>query len=80
MKRHLQVEDNPHFPGSSRLSWDNFQPDGQRILARLDRFYVFMNSSIVSGRKLLSYTVKEDCGWSDHRPVELVVQLTSGAQ
>ena len=77
MKRYLQVEGNPYSLGSSRFSWDNFRLDGQRILAQLDRFYVFTNSCSASGRKLLSYTVKKDYGWSYHRPVELVIQLVT---
>jgi hypothetical protein len=80
MKQHLQIEDNPHSSNSGCFSWDNFRLDGRRILARLDRLYVFKNSSSTSSRKLLSYSIRGDCGWSDDRPVELEVQLAVGSQ
>jgi hypothetical protein len=49
MERHLQVEKNLRSTSSSWFSWDNFRHDGQHILARLGRFYVFISSCSASG-------------------------------
>jgi hypothetical protein len=68
LKAHFQIFDYPRSPTSARFSWDNFRPDGRHILARLDRYYLFTATQI---RKILSYVIRGDYSWSNHRPVEL---------
>lgn len=71
----LQVEDN--FPRSNKIkfSWDNRRVDGQRILARLDRAYVFEGSQ--SQPSYHSYRIFGDTSFSDHLPVWREVHLTT---
>lgn len=75
LKRHLNVEDNRRSPDSLPYSWDNFRNNGQRILARLDRAYLFKNSSGQSQRKLINYSIRSDNGWSDHSPVITTIEF-----
>lgn len=41
MKLALQIEDHPRSAHSLPYSWDNYRPQSGRILARLDRLYLF---------------------------------------
>jgi len=77
LKRHLQIEDNPRSQGSLPFSWDNFRDDGHRILARLDRIYLFKNGSGMLNRKLIDYKIRSDNAWSDHSPVTASIEFFS---
>ena len=76
LKTFLQVEELARLVDSSKFSWDNYRMDGLRILARVDRFYerfyVFRNLATAT-RRIISYRIKKDAGYSDHLLVELAV-------
>lgn len=69
LKQHLNIDDNLRSPGSLQYSWDNFRNDGSRVMARLDRFYIFKNGAGMSNRKLSEYLIRGDNAWSDHFPI-----------
>lgn len=75
LKRHFSVEDNPRSHGSLMFSWDNLQGDGSRILAHLDRMYIFKSSPGHASRQILRYGIQGDNPWSYHVPVELSLEL-----
>lgn len=52
--------------------------DGVRILAQLDRVYMFRNKPSVTRRKILSYKILRDNPWSDHHPVITMIELQDG--
>ena len=58
-----------------RFSWDNGREDGQRILARLDRFYVHVDPSTNLPISIRSYTIRSNCIISDHLPVHISLNL-----
>ena len=78
LKSFLGVEDNPRSAGSLQYSWDNWRLDGVRVLARLDRVYLFRNTPGAAPRKLISYKILSDNPWSDHQPVMASVMLQEG--
>ena len=67
LKDLLQVEDK--FPSSHNIkfSWDNHKRDGNRILARLDRYYTFSNPANPASKE--NYRILGDCSLADHLPV-----------
>ena len=77
LKAFLQADEPSRSPDSLKFSWDNYRSDGLRVLAQLDRFYVFQ-SIATAHQKIVSYRVKGNASWSDHSPVELIVQLKPG--
>lgn len=79
LKTHLNVEDNPRSQGSLRYSWDNQRMDGTRILARLDRIYLFPACQNTATRNVTDYRILGSCPWSDHHPVTLNLALSEGA-
>jgi hypothetical protein len=66
LKQRLQINEPPRSADSLRFSWDNLYQDGSRILAQLDRCYVFQSSG-AANRKIISYKIKGDTGGSDHQ-------------
>jgi hypothetical protein len=60
LKCQFGVEDNPRSRGNLLYSWDNLREDGTRILACLDRMYVFKNMAGQASRKILHYAIKGD--------------------
>jgi hypothetical protein len=58
-----------------KFSWDNGRAQGERILARLDRFYLFNNPATGPTRIIPSYAILGGCLLSDHHPVRLQLQL-----
>lgn len=76
LKRHLNVEDNARSSGSLQYSWNNFRDDGHRIMARLDRFYIFKNGPGSSNRKLLDYMIHSDGAWLDHCPISASIEFS----
>ena len=77
LKAFLQIDEPSRSLDNLKFSWDNYRLDGLRVLARLDRFYV-LQSTAIANRKIVSYKIKGDVGWSDHSPIELSVQLELG--
>jgi hypothetical protein len=77
LKAQLNVEKSPRSPGSLRYSWNNLRQDGHRIIARLDRCYVFQSTGIAA-RKIIAYRIKGDTGRSDHQPVNLSIESEPG--
>lgn len=75
LKNHLNVVDSPRSTPSLPFLWDNYRSNGLRILARLDRIYLFRNSLGCSQRKLLNYEIHSDTGWSDHCPITATVEF-----
>jgi hypothetical protein len=59
MKIHLQVGDNLCSPNSQKFNWNNLRNDGSRVLARLDRIYVFHANGTMA-RKLVLYKICRD--------------------
>ena len=74
LKAFLQVGEPARLSDSLKFSWNNYRQDGLRILARLDRFYIFQ-SLPTTYRQIIAYKIRGDTGWSDHMPVELSLQL-----
>ena len=77
LKSHLKVDEPARSLGSLRFSWDNFRLDGSRILAHLDRFYVFSPTAFAN-RKVTSYQIQGDAAWSNHFLMELTLCLEDG--
>jgi hypothetical protein len=49
--------------------------DGQRILARLDRFYIFNDQPSGDSRTVVSYSIRGNSTFSDHLSVDLSIKL-----
>jgi hypothetical protein len=75
LKCHLQVSDHPRSPDSMRYSWDNFQGEAVRVMARLDRFYVFNPEVSSPNYRILRYKIHGDGTRSNHCPVSLNLEL-----
>jgi exonuclease III len=75
LKAHLQVSD--FFKNDQLLAytWDNHRSDGHRVLARLDRFYLFSSLNGGADQHVAGYSIKGDAGHSDHLPVACTVEL-----
>ena len=55
--------------------WNNLGPDGQRILARLDRVNVFQGLNPQLSRIIDKYRIRDDIGLSNHILVSLFLKL-----
>lgn len=77
MKMSLQVEDHPRSTASLRFSWDNNRPQAARVLARLDRLYIFNSNPGSSDRTLLDYCIRGNMTRLDHHPVTATLQLAA---
>lgn len=75
LKQHFHVADNPKSPHTLKFSWDNCRGDDARVLARLDRFYLFQCAPGNTARTILSYAIRGNSVRSDHCPVEFTIQL-----
>lgn len=75
MKSSLQLEDPPRSAASLRFSWDNNRPLAARVMARLDRLYLFNSTLGTPNRVLLDYCIRGNIAWSDHHPILATVQL-----
>ena len=75
MKVALNVEDHPRSNGSLRYSWDNNRAQEARVLARLDRMYLFNATASDPTRTLLQYCIKGNYTRSDHHPLLATLQL-----
>ncbi|KAG0605467.1 hypothetical protein M758_9G061900 [Ceratodon purpureus] len=75
MKVALNVHDNPRSAGSLKYSWDNNRDQEARVLARLDRLYLFHATARDPHRSLLQYSIKGNLTRSDHHPVFATLQL-----
>jgi exonuclease III len=75
LKAHLQVSD--FFKNNQLIAymWDNHRMDGHRVLARLDRFYLFSNLNGVADKHVTGYSIQGDAGHSDHLPVTCTVEF-----
>ena len=71
----LNIQDKFTVSQGLSYTWDNGQQDGQRILARLDRFYTFCENPSSPTSGIESYRIVGECGFSDHLPVTLTVKL-----
>jgi hypothetical protein len=74
LKSQLHINDNPHSLESQKFSWNNLREDRARILARLDRLYLFEESE-TRPQKLLSYRICGGTTGLDHLPLETSIQL-----
>ena len=77
LKLFLNIEEPNRSRDSQHFFWDNFQSDGCRILARLDKCYIFSNS-VTGNWNVVSYKIRGDTGWSDHLPIKNSIQLEAG--
>ncbi|KAG0572402.1 hypothetical protein KC19_VG091900, partial [Ceratodon purpureus] len=75
LKLGLNVEEPPLSPDSLQYSWDNFRHDGARVMARLDRAYLFRNQDASSSATVTAYCILRGCTLSDHHLVQLELQL-----
>jgi exonuclease III len=75
LKAHLQVQDYFKYDNFLTYSWDNHRADNNRVLARLDRFYIFPNRNEAEDHHILEYNIRGDCGISDHLPVSCIIEL-----
>ena len=75
VKDSLNICDNFHSDRGLKYSWDNGRHEGQRILARLHRFYIFYDPPLGHSHSISSYTIKGECSLSDHLPVTLSLKL-----
>lgn len=76
LKESIQVAEYPRTVPTLTYSWDNARSDGARVMARLDRVYVFPDSP-TSRRKILQYRIRGDHTRSDHCPVYMEIELAS---
>lgn len=76
LKDTLQVSEYLLTNPSLSYSWDNARTDNSRIMARLDRIYLFPDSP-TRQRKILEYRIKGDNTRSDHSPVTLTLELST---
>jgi hypothetical protein len=76
LKSDLNIADPFQRQRGLKFSWDNGRTNGERVLARLDRFYIFSIPAIGTSRSIISYTILGDSTLSDHHPV--AVQLKFG--
>jgi len=74
LKDTIQVLEFPWTSPNMTYSWDNFRSDGARVLARLDRCYIFPDSP-TSSRQIIEYCICGDHTCSDHSPLLVVLQL-----
>lgn len=74
VKQALQVEEAPLTQPSLIYSWDNARADAARIMARLDRCYIFPDSP-AAPRRVLDYCIRGDHSRSDHCPLFLRIEL-----
>jgi endonuclease/exonuclease/phosphatase family metal-dependent hydrolase len=72
----LGVEDNFSPSGPIRFTWDNKRRDGMRVLARLDRIYVFQ-ATAPGLEPVEEYVIKGDSVFSDHLAVWYKLALLS---
>lgn len=56
LKDVLHVHEEPFTSPSLLYSWDNGRADGARVMARLDRIYLFPESN-TSYRKIIEYRI-----------------------
>jgi hypothetical protein len=75
LKAHLHVQDYFKYDNLLTYSWDNHRTDNNRVLARLDRFYIFPNRNGIEDHHILEYNIMGDCGISDHLPVSCIIEL-----
>lgn len=75
LKDTLQVEECSRTNPSLSYSWDNGRSGSARVMARLDRVYIFPESPS-SYRKILEYSIKSDHTRSDHAPVSFIFELS----
>jgi hypothetical protein len=75
MLNRLNVSELPRSQGSMTFSWDNCRWDGTRILARLDRMYMFPDPLPSGVSPLELYSIKGDGCRSDHCPVQACLRL-----
>ena len=57
LKATLQMDEPFRSVDSLRFLWDNYCVDGSRVLARLDKIYIF-SQSLATNRQTLSYQVR----------------------
>ena len=69
VKQTFDREENFSTASSLRYSWDNIQEEGHKILARLDRIYVFNDPRGGFSREITSYRIRGDCRILDHLPI-----------
>ena len=69
VKQTFDIEETFSRGSGLRYLWDNGQEEGQRILARLDKIYVFNDPSRGFSRVITLYRVRRDCGILNPLPV-----------
>lgn len=74
LKDSLQIEELPLTNPSLAFSWDNACSDSSRVMACLDRCYIFCASPL-SNRKLVEYRIRSNHTRSDHCPLSIVIEL-----
>lgn len=76
LKDTILVSEPPLTSSSLIYSWDNSRANGARVLARLDRYYIFPDSP-PNSRKVLEYRIRGDHTRSDHCPVFFTLELSN---
>ena len=79
-KIRLGIQEKFRAGNGHRFSWDNGRNEGQRILARLDRFYTFIDHPISPILSIESFSVKGDTSLSDHLPIRISLNLGEQTQ
>jgi len=74
LKDSLHISEVPLTLPNLSFSWDNARIGNSRIMAKLDRVYVF-NELLENPRKILEYCIKGDHSRSDHSPVTFTLKL-----
>jgi exonuclease III len=75
LKQTLDVADHFYRDRGLKYNWDNLRKNDQRILARLDRIYLFNITPNSPARTIETYTIKGDCTISDHLLVSYIFHL-----
>lgn len=74
LKDILQIQEEPLTSPNLQFLWDNARLDADRVMARLDRVYLFP-ASTTSHMKILEYRIRGDHSRSDHNLVSFIVEL-----
>lgn len=72
LKDSLHVVEPPLTMPSLLFSWDNARQNSSRIMARLDRIYIFTDPV-----KVVEYRIRGDSSRSDHSPVSMVLEFAN---
>ena len=66
IKKLIKIEDYSSRDDGPIYSWDNLRDDGIRVLAKLDRFYLFSSSVQNMSSHIMHYKILGDSSFLNH--------------